>query len=143
MVQAACGIVAQAENNMQKGGSVVNYQNATPEIQRKRVSRKAVIVLLAAVCIVLAALLALQTMRLQRERERFAAAEATVDRAQELLDLADSDLEHYCSTAREYYAEKNHPVFTEIEPQDYSEMFAAYREWHPVTDALIGGDNTR
>nr|DAI19656.1 MAG TPA: hypothetical protein [Caudoviricetes sp.] len=143
MVQAACGIVAQAENNMQKGGSVVNYQNATPEIQRKRVPRKAVIVLLAAVCIVLAALLALQTMRLQRERERFAAAEATVDRAQELLDLADSDLEHYCATAREYYAEKNHPVFTEIEPQDYSEMFAAYREWHPVPDALIGGDNTR
>jgi len=76
-------------------------------------------------------------------RERFAAAEATVDRAQELLDLADSDLEHYCATAREYYAEKNHPVFTEIEPQDYSEMFAAYREWHPVPDALIGGDNTR
>ena len=29
MVQAACGIVAQAENNMQKGGSVVNYQNAS------------------------------------------------------------------------------------------------------------------
>ena len=70
---------------MQKGGSVVNYQNATPEIQRKRAPRKAVIVLLAAVCIALAALLALQTMRLQRERERFAAAEATVDRAQEKL----------------------------------------------------------
>lgn len=77
---------------MQKGGSVVNYQNATPEIQRKRVPRKAVIVLLAAVCIALAALLALQTMRLQREQERVAAAEATIDRAQELLDLADGDL---------------------------------------------------
>ena len=128
---------------MQKGGSVVNYQNDAPEIQRKRVPRKAVIVLLAAVCVVLAALLALQTMRLQRERERFAVAEATVDRAQELLDLADSDLEHYCATTREYYAEKNHPVFTKIKPQDYSEMFSAYREWHPVPDALIGGDNTR
>ena len=121
----------------------MNHQNVTPEIRSKRVPRKAVIVLLITVCILLASLLVLQTMRLQREQERVSVAEATVDRAQELLDLADSDLEHYCATAREYYAEKNHPVFTEIEPQDYSEMFAAYREWHPVPDALIGGDNTR
>ena len=114
-------------------------ENATPEIRSKQAPGKAIVVLLVAVCIALAALLALQTMRLQREQERVAAAEATVDRAQELLDLADGDLEHYCATVREYYAEKNHPVFTEIETQDYSEIFAAYREWHPVPDALLGG----
>lgn len=127
--------------NIQKGGCVAVHQreNATPEIRSKQAPGKAIVVLLVAVCIALAALLALQTMRLQREQERVAAAEATVDRAQELLDLADGDLEHYCATVREYYAEKNHPVFTEIEPQDYSEIFAAYREWHPVPDALLGG----
>lgn len=139
----AAQISCHARPEICKGGCVVNHQNATPEIRSKRTPGKAVVVLLVAVCIALAALLALQTMRLQREQERVAAAEATIDRAQELLDLADSDLEHYCATAREYYAEKNHPVFTEIEPQDYSEMLAAYREWHPVPDALIGGDNTR
>ena len=97
-----------------KGGHVVNHQNVTPEIRSKRVPRKAVIVFLITVCILLASLLVLQTMRLQREQERVSVAEATVDRAQELLDLADGDLEQYCATVREYYAEKNHPVFAKI-----------------------------
>ena len=65
-------------------------------------------------------------MRLQREQERVSVAEATVDRAQELLDLADGDLEQYC------------PVFAKIKPQDYSEIFAAYQEWHPMPDPLLG-----
>lgn len=121
-----------------KGGHVVNHQNVTPEIRSKRVPRKAVIVFLITVCILLASLLVLQTMRLQREQERVSVAEATVDRAQELLDLADGDLEQYCATVREYYAEKNHPVFAKIKPQDYSEIFAAYQEWHPMPDPLLG-----
>ena len=135
----AAQIFCHARREICKGGCVVNRQNTTPEIRSKRTPGKAVVVLLVTVCIALAALLALQTMRLQREQERVAAAEATVDRAQELLDLADGDLERYCATVREYYAEKDHPVFTEIEPQDYSEIFSAYREWHPVPDALPGG----
>ena len=89
-------------------------------------------------CILLASLLVLQTMRLQREQERVSVAEATVDRAQELLDLADGDLEQYCATVREYYEEKNHPVFAKIKPQDYSEIFAAYQEWHPMPNPLLG-----
>ena len=67
-----------------------------------------------------------------------AAGTGTVDRAQELLDLADGDLEQYCATVREYYAEKNHPVFAKIKPQDYSEIFAAYQEWHPMPNPLLG-----
>lgn len=102
--------------------------NRTPEIRNRRVSRKAVFALMATVCVVMAALLVLQTMRLQREQERAAVAEATINRAQELLDLAGNDLEHYCATVREYYTEKNNPIFTGIEPQDYSEIFAAYGE---------------
>lgn len=121
-----------------KGGHVVNHQNVTPEIRSKQVPRKAVIVLLITVCILLVSLLVLQTMRLQREQERVSVAEATVDRAQELLDLADGDLEQYCATVREYYAEKNHPVFAKIKPQDYSEIFAAYQKWHPMPDPLLG-----
>ena len=39
---------------MQKGGSVVNYQNATPEIQRKRVPRKAAVVALSVLSAALA-----------------------------------------------------------------------------------------
>ena len=111
----------------------MNHQNVTPEIRSKRVPRKAVIVFLITVCILLASLLVLQ-----REQERVSVAEATVDRAQELLDLADGDLEQYCATVREYYAEKNHPVFAKIKPQDYSEIFAAYQEWHPMPDPLLG-----
>lgn len=112
--------------------------NKTPEIRNRRISCKTVLALMAVVCVVMAALLVLQTMRLQREQERVAVAEATISRAQELLDLADDDLEHYCATVREYYAEKNHPIFTEIEPQDYSEIFSTYTEWHPIPNALLG-----
>ena len=83
----------------------MNHQNVTPEIRSKRVPRKAVIVFLITVCILLASLLVLQTMRLQREQERVSVAEATVDRAQELLDLADGDMLLLCSDGLSSYGD--------------------------------------
>lgn len=129
MVQAACGIVSQAENNMQKGGSVVNYQNATPEIQRKRVPRKAAVVALSVLSAALAVSCCLMGYHLQCTQKSLSVANRSIIEASSYLRTADERLDRYVDYIEEY-APRKYVSF--VDRFSYSRTFESYQRSHPI-----------
>ena len=89
---------------MQKGGSVVNYQNATPEIQRKRVPRKVAVVALSVLSAALAVSCCLMGYHLQCTQKSLSVSQRQVIEAASYLRYADSVVDDYadridCCTA--------------------------------------------
>ena len=132
MVQAACGIVAQAENNMQKGGSVVNYQNATPEIQRKRVPRKAAVVALSVLSAALAVSCCLMGYHLQCTQKSLSVSQRQVIEAASYLRYADSVVDDYADRIETYI---QYPTYARYaERYNFSRTFKSYQHDHKVPE---------
>jgi hypothetical protein len=132
MVQAACGIVSQAENNMQKGGSVVNYQNATPEIQRKRVPRKAAVVALSVLSAALAVSCCLMGYHLQCTQKSLSVSQRQVIEAASYLRYADSVVDDYADRIETYI---QYPAYARYaERYNFSRTFESYQHDHKVPE---------
>ena len=110
---------------MQKGGSVVNYQNATPEIQRKRVPRKAAVVALSVLSAALAVSCCLMGYHLQCTQKSLSVSQRQVIEAASYLRYADSVVDDYADRIETYI---QYPTYARYaERYNFSRTFESYQ----------------